>query len=100
MAFSSMFKAAAFLAVVVPAQAFAPASLGAKTVRFRKLVFTRFVCRNSVNWKGFGVFLRRKIRRYSIHEMSRMLNFSCVCLCLFRSNSVVWIVHVVPSPGC
>mmetsp|Transcript_894 Transcript_894/g.2070 ORF Transcript_894/g.2070 Transcript_894/m.2070 type:complete len:761 (-) Transcript_894:43-2325(-) len=31
MAFSSMFKAAAFLAVVVPAQAFAPASLGAKT---------------------------------------------------------------------
>jgi elongation factor G len=31
MAFPSLFKAAAFLAVVVPAQAFAPASLGAKT---------------------------------------------------------------------
>jgi len=31
MAFSNFFKAAAFLAVVVPAQAFAPASLGVKT---------------------------------------------------------------------
>ena len=39
MAFSSIFKAVAFLAVVTPAQSFAPASLGGKTVRSTSLVF-------------------------------------------------------------
>ena len=37
MAFSSVFKAVAFLAVAVPAQAFAPASSGVKTVSLIKI---------------------------------------------------------------
>ena len=40
MAFSTFFKAAAFLAVVAPISAFAPASLGVKTVRFYCLVLS------------------------------------------------------------
>ena len=53
MAFSSMFKAAAFLAVIVPAQAFAPASLGVKTVGATKIVVACLCRRNSVEMKGF-----------------------------------------------
>ena len=68
MAFSSMFKAAAFLAVVIPAQAFAPASLGAKTVRSIELSSTVWSNRNLVDTKGFRFDCERFIFLHGVHS--------------------------------